>query len=59
MQKRRTQPDFSEGVIFAPEGFIDRRYLTQLEHNEVRIIEVRMLSDGPMFHTIHHYPLHS
>jgi len=59
MLKNQVEPPSSERIIFAPEGFIDERYLPCLKNDDVRIIEVRVLSDGPVFYTIHHHPLNS
>ena len=46
------EPTLTERVLFAPEGFLDRRYLPILEHDDINIIEMRVLADGPVFHTI-------
>ncbi len=45
-------PTLTERVLFAPEGFLDSRYLPILEHDDINIIELRVLADGPVFHTI-------
>ncbi len=59
MLRNQVKPLSSERIIFAPEGFIDERYLPRLLNDDVRIIEVRVLSDGPVFHTVRRYPLNS
>ena len=46
------EPTLTGRVLFAPEGFLDRRYLPILEHDDINIIEIRVLADGPVFHTI-------
>jgi len=49
----------SGGVIFAPEGFVDGKYAPLLENDNVRIIELRVLADGPFFQTITHDRVHT
>ena len=39
-------------VLFAPEGFVDRRYEPALKHKHLRVLEMRVLADGPVFQTI-------
>ena len=39
-------------IIVAPEGFLDEKLLPVLKDGDVRIIAVRVLSDGPFFHTV-------
>ena len=46
-----------ENVILAPEGFLDQRHLPFIRDNDVSIIEVRTLADGPMIHTIRLHPI--
>ena len=55
----RIESASSDRVIFAPEGFIDKRYLSLLKSDNIRIIELRSLADGPVFHTIHRNPINS
>jgi hypothetical protein len=43
---------------FAPEGFIDKKYEPLLKKDNVRVIEVRYLADGLVFHTIQHHTMH-
>ena len=56
MRKDSYQATQHENVILAPEGFLDRRHLPFIRNNDVSIIEVRMLADGPMIHTIRLHP---
>ena len=51
--------DLKKNTIFSPEGFIDNKYESLLKKDDVRVIEVRYLSDGPVFHTIQHHIMHS
>lgn len=51
------EPILTDRVIFAPEGFLDQRYQPILEHNEVNIIEMRVLADGPVFQIIQRRPV--
>jgi hypothetical protein len=46
-------------VVLAQEGFVDSRYLPLLEHQNVRVIEIRMLADGPIFQSIPYRPMHA
>ncbi len=39
-------------VLFAHEGFVDAQMLEAVEDGDVRIIEVRVLADGLMLHTV-------
>jgi hypothetical protein len=39
-------------VLFAPEGFVDRRYAPALKHKRLRVLEMRVLADGPVFQMI-------
>ena len=57
MKSNKDKLSFPEDIIFAPEGFVDRRYLSTLRNNDIRIIEIRTLSDGPVFQIIHHHPV--
>ncbi len=41
-------------VLLAHEGFIDSKYESWLDNGNVRIIEIRTLSDIPVIHTIRH-----
>lgn len=59
MQINQEKHSSSERVIFAPEGFLDQRYIPVLKNDDVRIIEIRYLADGPVLHTIKHHPMHS
>jgi len=57
MKLNKVKLSFPEDVIFAPEGFLDRRYLPALRNNDVRIIEIRTLSDGPVFQMLHRHSI--
>ena len=48
-ERKQTQ---SGEVILAPEGFLDEKMLPALKDGDVRVIAVRVLSDGPFFHTV-------
>ena len=50
--------DLKKNTIFAPEGFIDKKYEPLLKRDNVRVIEVRYLADGLVFHTIQHHTMH-
>ena len=39
-------------VLFAPEGFVDQRYLPALKRNRLPVLELRVLADGPVFQRI-------
>ena len=58
MRKESHQIPLHENVFLAPEGFLDRRHLPFIRSNDVSIIEVRTLADGPMIHTIRLHPIH-
>lgn len=51
--------NLNKNTIFAPEGFIDKKYESLLNKDDVRVIEIRYLADGPVFHTIQHHIMHS
>ena len=59
MKLNKDKFSFPDDIIFAPEGFLDQRYLPVLKKNDIRIIEIRALSDGPVFQIIRHHPVHS
>lgn len=59
MESAKEVPTLCGKVIFAPEGFLDQRYLPLLKNSDLRIIEVRVLADGPVFHTVHRHLAHS
>lgn len=46
----------SDDIIMAPEGFLNRKYVPILKTKDVCIIELRVLTDGIVFHTIRHHP---
>jgi hypothetical protein len=39
-------------VLFAPEGFVDKRYAPALKIKHLRVLEMRVLADGPVFQLV-------
>jgi hypothetical protein len=39
-------------VLVAPEGFVDKRYAPALKHKHLRVLEMRVLADGPVFQLV-------
>jgi hypothetical protein len=39
-------------VLVAPEGFVDKRYAPALKHKHLRVLEMRVLADGPFFQMV-------
>ena len=49
----------SDHVIFTSEGFLDIDHLPRLQNHTMRVIKLRVLSDGPVFHVVPSNQLHS
>ena len=43
-----------DSVLVAPDGFLSRRYDKAIREDKVRVIEIRNLSDGPVFLRVFH-----
>ena len=43
-----------DSVVFTSDGFLDRRYDKAVKDDKVRVIEIRNLSDGPVFLRVFH-----
>lgn len=48
MPFRRNEQPLTDHVLFAPEGFVDPQILPAIEGEQVHVIQVRYLADGPV-----------
>ena len=48
----RLNPTENEKTVFVSEGFIEAMYISKLDREDVKVIELRYLTDGVVFHTV-------
>ncbi len=52
MDQNDIQVKEADGLLLAPEGFIEEKYAPLLDRQGIRILQIRYLSDGPVITAI-------